>query len=150
MFFKHGKSYSSEYKAWISMKYRTSDRSKGNFRKYYYSRGIKTCKRWLGPNGFSYFLKDLGPKPHKNFSLERKNNDLGYTPKNCIWASPQVQQNNTRNTIFLTFNGETLSVAQWSKRIGIKANTIKSRIKRGRPINEILSPSLFPFLHSAS
>lgn len=85
---KHGHTFNghktSEYRSWSAMKARCLNAKN----KYYYNyggRGIKICKRWI--NGFENFIQDMGPKPSSKHSLERINNNRGYTPKNCKWAT---------------------------------------------------------------
>lgn len=58
----------------------------------YGGRGITLCKRWML---FDNFLKDMGKRP-KGLTLERINNNLGYYPENCIWASQLAQRHNRR------------------------------------------------------
>lgn len=66
----------------------------------YGGRGITVCSRWVrgenGVSGFSCFLDDLGRKPGPGYSLDRINNDLGYSPENCRWATSAVQSRNRR------------------------------------------------------
>ena len=82
--FKHGLTGTREYIAWQLMKRRCSNPKDSRYR-YYGGRGIRVCKRWL--NSFPNFLKDMGKKPTKEHTLERKNSNKNYTPKNCCWAT---------------------------------------------------------------
>ena len=65
-----------------------------NSYKNYGGRGITVCKRWL--NSFKLFYKDMGSRPDNTFSIERINNDKGYKPSNCKWATRSEQRRNMR------------------------------------------------------
>ena len=86
---RHGMSGSFEYFAWLAMRQRCSDKKYVN----YAGRGIKVCKRWR--DSFMNFFTDMGYRP-AGLSLDRKNNDGDYTPKNCWWATSKYQSNNQR------------------------------------------------------
>lgn len=63
-------------------------------------------------------------------TLERINNNAWYGPDNCVWADYFTQARNRRNTIMLTYNGETKPVATWAEELGIPYLTLKYRVFR--------------------
>ena len=58
--------------------------------------GIKVCDRWLGEDGYKNFEIDMGPRPSLEYSIERQNNYLGYSPDSCKWATRKEQAANRR------------------------------------------------------
>lgn len=81
------------YATWAGMKDRCYNK-KSKFYKNYGGRGIKVSKRWK--NSFETFVLDIGEKPTNKHSLDRIENDKGYTKSNCRWASRSEQNNNKR------------------------------------------------------
>ena len=78
-----------EYRTWISMHERCRNKDRAD----YGGRGIAVCERW---KSFENFLADMGRRPSKLLSLDRIDNDLGYSPDNCRWATKKEQQVNRR------------------------------------------------------
>lgn len=115
-----------EYRAWCAMLGRTCNPGHRSF-KDYGGRGILVCSRWR--ESFEDFFRDMGECP-PGMSLERRDNDAGYHPENCFWATPKEQMRNRRNNRTLTLDGVTLTVAGWSERVGISQNAICLRLDR--------------------
>jgi hypothetical protein len=133
----HGKNghRSPEYTAWANMLNRCRSVTAQN-RHRYGGRGITVCDRWLD---FENFLADMGNRPSARYSLDREDNDKGYSPENCRWADLYTQANNTRRNVFLTFNGETLTIAQWASRLGLNVKTLAYRVRAGWSAEEALT-----------
>jgi len=126
---KHGSARkgkaTTEYRSRISMKRRCYDKKPTRYSEWG-GRGIRVCARWK--SDFSAFLEDMGPKPSSSHSIERRDNDTDYCPDNCFWATPKEQARNTRRSRHLTFNGRTMTMAEWAEEIGIHSNTIRARL----------------------
>lgn len=88
-------------------------------------RGITVCERWL--NSFESFAEDMGVRP-SGTSIERLNNSEGYSPTNCVWASRQKQQRNTRRNKLITFEGATRCISEWAEIVGMNQETLRQRI----------------------
>lgn len=104
----------------------------------YGARGITVCDRWRGRHGFKHFVADIGDRPTPQHCLERRDNNAGYSPENCCWATRVEQARNKRNNRLLTHNGVTECVAHWSVVTGIPSATIISRMNRGLASDDVL------------
>jgi hypothetical protein len=131
--YRHGMSGSGTIISWKSMIQRCTNHKHPAFRNYG-ARGITVCERWLL---FENFLADMGHRPD-GFTLERKNNNLGYSPDNCKWATRAEQNANTRTNINLTHGGETHNISEWSRKLGMPMTTLHSRVAAGWDTMEVL------------
>ena len=122
------------YTTWEGIKQRCLNPNNSRYHNYG-GRGITVCDRWMV---FENFLEDMGIRP-KGTSIDRINNDLGYFPGNCRWATPEEQNLNTRVNHRITFNGESLTIKEWSTKLGIPYTTISKRITSGFPLVDVLS-----------
>jgi hypothetical protein len=95
------------------------------------------CPEWL--DSFETFYADMGDKPSPLHSLDRKENDKGYSPGNCHWATEKQQANNMNTNRKLEFCGQTKTVAQWAEELHLPRGTISSRLSRGWSVDRALS-----------
>ena len=130
----HGLRKHPLYNTWNNMMFRCYN-SKTNQWHRYGGRGIKVCKRW---HKLENFIADVSPRPIGK-TLDRKNNDKGYSPSNCRWATKDEQESNKSKNVFITHAGKTLTLGQWARHLGISRNTIKKRYRSGWPLQRIVS-----------
>jgi hypothetical protein len=124
---RHGNT-SPTYHSWSGMLARCSNEGHHHF-KYYGGRGIRVCERW---KTFANFLEDMGEKPI-GLSIERDDGNGNYELGNCRWATLKEQARNKRSNRFVTANGSSLTIAEWSEKTGIHPATISDRLQRGWP-----------------
>ena len=146
----HGMSKTKVYTIWNAMKERCNNK---NFIKYdcYGGRGIKVCKRWMK---FENFYKDMGHPPARK-SLERIDNNRGYNPSNCKWATQLEQMQNTRVNKFHTEFGITLCHSEWGRLLDINPSVFRYRLKRfgsalcpeGTPRSKPPPPSFWKYVN---
>jgi hypothetical protein len=127
--FKHGHSTKTvktpTYHSWHAMKKRCSSSTRGRA-PCYADKGISFDPRW---KDFNIFLADMGERP-AGHTLDRRDNDQGYSKANCRWATPTEQTRNRRVTLMFTHEGRTLPVIEWAKELGLSYSVAKWRFKR--------------------
>lgn len=114
-----------EYRAWASMKSRCLNEHTKCFDRYG-GRGITVCVEWME---YENFLRDMGRKPTRKHSLERVDNEKGYGPDNCRWATQAEQCFNRSNTVRVDVAGEIKALSRWARDIGVDTSTIKNRAR---------------------
>jgi len=135
----HGMFGTRVYVAWCAMRWRCNPRHPQS--KDYSERGISCCERW---SSFENFYSDMGDIP-EGMTLDRIDNDQGYSPANCRWASRKTQGNNTRKNVFVEFRGERRSLSDWAQSLNLKYSTLYDRISvRGWTIDDALTTATLP------
>lgn len=130
----HGMYGTPIYRVWASMVARCENPKASRYADYG-GRGIRVCKRWLK---FAAFFKDMGCRPD-GMTLDRKNNNKGYSPSNCRWATLAEQARNRSDNVFLNHDGKRLCLKDWGTETGIGWQTIRARVKNGWPISDALT-----------
>ena len=97
--------------------------------KFYGGRGITVCEEWHEPENFARWADESGYK--KGLWLDRIDTNGNYCPENCKWSTPQEQANNRRNNNVLTYRGESHTLAEWARILGVKKSLIKTRVWYG-------------------
>lgn len=123
----HGLSHTTEYRIWKHMIARCEYEGDAAFRNYG-GRGICVCERW---HSFENFYSDMGQKPSPKHSIDRIDNDGPYSPENCRWVTAITQANNTRRNRIVIIDGESMTVAQASRKFGVNQSAALARLYGG-------------------
>lgn len=129
---RHGHTWiggkSPTYSSWSNMMARCFQPSNPAYA-YYRERGITVCKRW---HKFDNFLVDMGERPEGRSTIERINNGLGYSPKNCRWATRREQANNRITNIYFEYYGQMFTLAELARVTGKSKETLRARLCRSK------------------
>lgn len=131
----HKLRFTAEYRIWAAMKTRCYNPNSVGFARYG-GRGIFICDEWL--HSFQTFYHDMGPRPSSSHTIERLDNDGPYSKANCVWATRKQQNRNKENSRRITYKGETLSLAEWTERLGASESFLKARLKRGWSVQKAI------------
>ncbi len=112
------------YRTWQGMKQRCKGHTAQGL-KFYVSRGITYDPRW---EKFDNFWADMETEWNKELTLDRIDNDKGYSKENCRWATKKTQANNRKNAHLFSFKGESKTLTDWSPVVNIKRSTLSMRI----------------------
>lgn len=117
-----------EYRIWKAMKSRcySPSQNKGHYK----DRNIRVCDEWL--HSFDSFMKDMGPIPGPEYSIDRINPFKDYTPDNCRWVPMKDQPKNRSNCLFFTHDGRTECLKDWARIIGVSYTTLYMSITRDK------------------
>lgn len=123
----HGLSKTPLYRMWRSMIYRCEDPKHSAYKRYG-GRGITVCEEWHDFETFKKWVDET--KPNGNATVDRIDNNQGYSPDNCRWADMSTQANNRRSNRAISYNGETHNLMEWSKILGFNYKRVHNRMNK--------------------
>lgn len=116
------------YSTWVGMRQRCYYKKSTHYR-LYGARGITVCDEWRN-DYLAFYNWSIEHGASEELTLDRIDNDKGYSPNNCRWATLEQQANNKSTSRFISYNGVSKTVMEWSKYRNINEGTIRSRIDR--------------------
>lgn len=129
----HGMSGTRLHTIWKNLRQRCENK---NHKQYsdYGGRGITVCAEWGDFETFYNWAMANGYKD--TLSIDRKDNNKGYSPDNCHWTDKYTQARNKRNLVMITYKGKTQCVSAWAEELGIPYEILRLRIQHGWDINK--------------
>lgn len=136
----HGMTKTRFYQIWFDMKRRGTGKQK---KEYYFDRGITISDNWLKFENFKTdmyeeYLKHSLIYTEKDTTIERVNNNKGYSKENCKWATMKEQTRNFRRNKKFIFNGEAICLQDLAKKYGFSREGLRKRLSKGWPIEKAL------------
>ena len=126
--YKHGGKGTKLYQIWCGIKRRCYKPSCKSY-SHYGGRGITMCEDWK--DDYSVFKEwALSNGYEDGLSIDRIDNNKGYYPENCRWATIKEQNSNKRTTLRIQYKGETKTLQEWAKILGMKSHTLYHRVCR--------------------
>lgn len=130
----HGLRREPIYDSWANMMSRCYNEKNKRYARYG-GRGIRVCAEW---HDSVAFFRDMAPRPTGK-TLERRDNDKSYSLDNCYWASVEDQANNRSNNRVIVYDGVSLTMAQWARRVELPYSTLKHRLNGGWAVGVALN-----------
>lgn len=124
---KSNLSHLPEYRVWDELQRRCLNPRHQNFSSYG-GRGITVCARW---DSFENFYADMGPRPSPAHSIDRIDNNRGYYPSNCQWATAAEQNRNRRDNSWVIFLGKRIILRDAARLLGVSKSALYMRVNRG-------------------
>lgn len=133
---KHGRTGTPEYYVWQQMKYRCTNEKNAAYADYG-GRGIRVCDRWM--ESFEAFIEDMGNRPTKTSTIERRDVNGNYCPENCCWIEKKEQNKNKRNTAFVEVEGEKVRLQEVADEHGISNGALTYRVEQGMSVDDAVA-----------
>lgn len=126
------------YRVWGDMKSRCNNSNDTCF-KNYGGRGIKVCNEWEeSSESFGEWALSNGYR--KGLTIDRVDNEGGYSPDNCKWSTGDEQRRNMRSNVVITINGITKIIEDWAKEWNLNSGTVRARYRKGDRGNRLTRP----------
>lgn len=100
----------------------------------YVKRDIPICERW---SSYEAFVEDMRECPSDEYSIDRVDNDLGYSKENCRWATQTQQQRNKSSNRIVEYGGRKMCVAEFAELVGRKYHWVADKVRNGWTTEEI-------------
>ena len=130
--YRHGLRRTRLYHIHQGMKQRCGNPSHSSY-KDYGAKGVKVCDEWK--NFEKFYAWAMANGYTESMTIDRIDNSHGYSPDNCRWVSAFDQASNKKNNHNVTWNGETHTLAEWSRITGIRSELLRYRLRRGMDLN---------------
>lgn len=142
MFTTHGQAKDGDrtrlYRIWSSIKTRCYNNRQAKSYKKYGAKGIRVCEEWKDSYE-AFFEWAIASGYDDSLTIDRIDPHGIYCPENCRWATQTQQQNNRTNNHHITYDGETHTIAEWTKIKGFGPSVIEHRLKRNWSIEKIMT-----------
>ena len=133
----HRASKSKLFFIWQAMRRRCYDDKNISFQ-HYGGRGITVCEEWkLSFESFQAWSLQNGYE--EGLSIDRIDVNGNYEPNNCRWVAKTLQSSNRRDSVWLTFKGETKILTDWADILSINQSAIRERLRRGWSVEDALT-----------
>lgn len=130
----HGLSKTKLYGVWETMKNRCYNPNSTKYKRYG-ARGILVCDEWK--NNFEAFYNWAVLTGYKKgLTIERINNNGNYEPSNCRWLTNKEQANNKSTNKYITYNGQTKTLAEWCNVFNVPYSLFRGRLRLGWSIEK--------------
>lgn len=124
------------YGIWVNMMTRCNNPNCPAYERYG-GRGITACEAWKQFLNFHAWAVASGYADQ--LTLDRVDNEMGYSPENCRWADLITQANNKRDNRLITYHGRTMTIAEWARLVGMNYKVLHHRLSLGWEIERALT-----------
>lgn len=130
--FAFSKGQGNFHRVWHGIKERCYIKSDTSFHNYG-GRGITMFTEWR--HSYKAFALYIGPRPSRQHSVDRIDNNVGYYPGNVRWVTNKEQSNNKRTNVWVNWKGESMTLMQLSEYELINYNVLHKEIRKHRDVD---------------